>query len=394
MTAWRAQVDTVGDTVVVHTLAGSAWGDVELVPEMRIGAVEGADYEIFGQLTGLAVDTAGAIYVYDTQVPALRKYAADGSYAGTFGRKGGGPGEYAGSDGGLGGLAVLRDGRVVLRDPGNGRFTVYALDGEYLTEVRARGSYTSVPIVPASDGGFYNPVWERGATSFLMSIVRYAPDGTPGDTLPAPERRVEQATVSAATEGASQTWGVPFSPSSQWTFHPDGYYLSFVTDRYAIDLLRSDQYVLRLSKQAEPVPVSGEERDAQEQRVTAAMRRLVPSWRWNGPPIPNTKPIVHYLYVGDDGRIWVQLYQPGERIPDAELEPGPDGAAPLPQFRERAVFDVFDTDGRYLGTVSAPERFRTSPRPVFRGDYVWATESDTLGVEYVVRYHIARDERR
>ncbi len=143
---WRAQVDTVGDTITVRTLAGSEWGAAELVPELRIGALEGADHEILGQIIGLTIDAVDNIYIYDHQVPALRKYAPDGRYLATFGREGGGPGEYANSDGGL---AALADGRIVLRDPGNARFTVYAADGEYLAGWRTRGrTYTSLPIFP------------------------------------------------------------------------------------------------------------------------------------------------------------------------------------------------------------------------------------------------------
>jgi hypothetical protein len=381
--AWQAQVDTIGDTIVVRTVAGSAWGTADLALDVRIGAVEGADYEIFGEIAALAVDTAGDIYVYDGQVPALRKYAPDGRYLRTLGRKGGGPGEYAKSDGGL---AVLRDGRVVLRDPGNARFTVYAPDGTYLTSWPMRGgTYTSVPVIAAGDGGFYTPVFSRDEP---MRLVHYAPDGTPGDSLAPPNRRVESATVTARVTGASQTWTVPFTATAPWVFHPDGYFVSAVTDEYAIDLLRPNDRVLRLTKPAQPVPATADERAAEERRVTDAMRQLDPSWRWNGPPIPKTKPIIAGLYAGGDGRIWVALHQPGVRVPDEELEPGTAGARPAPQFREPVVFDVFEKDGRYLGRVRAPTRFSTWPDPVFRGDLVWSTESDAAGVQYVVRYRI------
>lgn len=378
---WRAQVDTVGDTITVRTLAGSEWGEAELVSQLRIGALEGADHEIFGQITGLTVDTADNIYIYDHQVPALRKYAPDGRYLATFGREGGGPGEYANSDGGL---AALADGRIVLRDPGNARFTVFAPDGEYLESWPIRGgAFTSTPIFPSADGGFYNPVFGGGQPTRL---VHYASDGTPEDSLPLPDRRVERATVRAQVEGASQTWSVPFSERALWTLHPEGYYISAVSGRYAIDLLHRDRRILRLAREVEPVPVTSEERAAEEDRVSRAMRRLDPSWRWNGPPIPRSKPILRELFAGEDGRIWVLLHQPGEQVADQEPEPGLDGRPPVPQFREPTVFDVFEKDGRYLGRVAAPTAFSTRPRPIFRGDNVWSTERDELGVQYVVKY--------
>ena len=88
----------------------------------------------------MAVTAAGEIYLMDRHVPALRKYGADGSHLATFGREGGGPGEYKSPDGGL---TVLPDGRVVLRDPGNMRFAVYAPDGDYLDSWRINGGFNT-----------------------------------------------------------------------------------------------------------------------------------------------------------------------------------------------------------------------------------------------------------
>jgi hypothetical protein len=384
-TDWRAQIDTIGDTVVVRTLSGSEWGAAELVPEVRIGALEGADYEIFGNITGLAVDTAGNIYVFDAQAHALRKYDADGRFVATFGREGAGPGEYAQ----VYGLAVLSDGRVLLRDPGNLRFTVYASDGQFLETWPAREWGTS-PITPTADGGFWGEASAPGAPTRL---VHYGPDGTPGDSLPLPESRVAPSTVTARRESASYTWSVPFTPTSRWVLHPDGYFLAAAIDAYAIDLLHRNGHVLRIARSVERVPVLPAERAAAEQRVTAHMRSLVPSWDWNGPPIPHSKPILRDLYVALDGRIWVRLYQAGEPVPEEELESVPDGYPPPPRFREPVVFDVFEIDGRYLGRVSTPPRFGTEPNPVFRGDHVWSTERDELGVQFVVRYRITVEPR-
>jgi hypothetical protein len=141
---------------------------------------------------------------------------------------------------------------------------------------------------------------------------------------------------------------------------------------------------------SEPIPVTPGERAAQEERITRHMRSLVPSWRGNGPPIPDTKPIMRRLFAAVDGRIWIQLYQPGVRVPESELEPGPDGQPPTAQFRDPVVFDVFEKECRYLGRVTTPERFSEAPHLVFRGDYAWGTERDSLGVQYVLRYRIAR----
>jgi hypothetical protein len=380
--SWVAEIDTIGDTIVVRTLSGSEWGTARLVPELRIGAIDGADHEMFGAITGLAVADDGTIYIYDRQVPALRRYGPDGHYLGTLGRQGGGPGEYANSDGGL---AVLADGRVVLRDPGNARFSVFGPEGDYLESWPTRGGmFVSTPLYPGRADGFYSAIFTMDSP---LRLVAHGADGTPGDTLPPPDRGIDVPMLRAEAEGVMQSWVLPFSSRAVWAFHPDGFYVSAVSDAYQIDLLRPNAPVLRIARSLDAVPVLAAERSAAEERVFSSMRRVDPAWRWSGPAIPQTKPIIRDLFAGADGTIWVQLHQRGERIPEEEL---PESASATPQFREAVVFDVFDEDGRYRGRVEAPVGFATYPNPVFRGEHVWSTERDELGVQYLVRYRIDR----
>lgn len=75
-------------------------------------------------------------------------------------------------------------------------------------------------------------------------------------------------------------------------------------------------------------------------------------------------------------------------MPEEELEPSSDDAPLASRVREPIVFDVFERDGRYVGQGGGPAAFSNWPTPVFRGDHVWATERDKLGVQYIVRYRV------
>lgn len=389
----RVERDTVGDTLVVRTVAGSAWGaPARLEPEVRIGTFEGEDEYMLGDVAGIAVAPDGAIYLYDRQVPALRKYAPDGTYVATFGREGGGPGEYENSDGGL---AVLPDGRVLLRDPGAGRILVYGPDGASLGQWPLRGGYfTSRPIYTDTAGGVYSMIWGRRADgSSYRGLRRYGPEGEPTDSMLAPEWGHEAPTLSFSTENMVMTNHVPFSPTAGWTFSPFGYYVGGVSDRYSVTLFRTADPVLRIERRTDPVPVDPDEKADRYERATANFRRLSADWKWNGPEIPDVKPAFQRLSVAGDGRVWVQVSVPGERIPADELALSDDPAAPPPErWREPVVWDVFEPDGTYLGPVHAPQGLRTSPEPVFRGDHVWAVVTDALDVEYVTRFRIVREQ--
>jgi len=99
------------------------------------------------------------------------------------------------------------------------------------------------------------------------------------------------------------------------------------------------------------------------------------------------------ISVGNDGRIWVSVSLPAERIPDDELAPPTppvpgSNEPPIPprRWREPVAFDVFEPDGRYLGRVALPTgaTWRAS-----RGDRLWAVTRDSLDIEQVTRFRVA-----
>jgi hypothetical protein len=393
---WHSDYDTIGDTVIVQTLGGSVWGaTADLVAELTIGSFEGPDEYTFGQILSLAVAPDGAVYVFDSHAPALRKYAPDGTYLMTVGRAGGGPGEYRMPDAGL---AVLPDGRVLLRDPGNTRISVYSPDGEYLDAWRIRGSGTSRPLFKDLHTNAYTQIVlnpEDEVTEWRFGLVRYGPSGIPGDTLPAPtwEYRTPGIVARDAVGGRGTTHKyLPFAPRVWWAYSPLGYMVGGVPTDYCFDLFLARGRVLRIERTDwRPVPLAEDERIEHEQIVTARMRRTDPTWRWTGPRIPDTKPPYTGLFVGELGRIWVLLHQEAQKVdPDVTSARDP-GAIPQPTWIEPVAFDVFEPDGRYLGMVRAPEGFSTNPTPVMRGDTVWAVVRGELDVPYIVRLHIHRE---
>ena len=399
---WTTVIDTVGDTVVVRTVGGSEPSGVHsLVAEVSIGELEGADEYTFGAINEVEVASDGRIYVFDRQVPALREYDTNGKYVRTLGRKGAGPGEYTQANG----VAVHADGRVVLWDAGTAHINVYGRDGTFLTSWALPGGsgfYTSGALFSDTAGNTYarTRIADPPKTSApearmfgTTGLVKWNREGQIVDSLRPPPTTLQPQSLVASANGATAVYSLPFSPSNVWAWSPHGYFVSAETNRYAVTLSPPSGEIRRIERQVPVVPVSDEERADSEEQVTASLRMTVPGWRWNGPAIPATKPFIRGILPADDGRLWVSVAQPGERVPASELPPPPTVQVgtvdprqrPVAKWRDPVAYDVFEPDGRYLGRVAAPAK---TTFKAMRGDHVWAVTRDSLDVQQVVRYRV------
>jgi hypothetical protein len=401
--AWTTVVDTIGDTIITRTsgVADSA-ATHTLVEEVTIGELDAQDEYSFGGINELEAAEDGRIYVFDRQVPALREYDAAGKFVRTIGRKGAGPGEYTQANG----VAIHRDGRIVLWDAGTAHINVYRPDGTFITSwplPGGSGFYTSGALFVDTAGNTYartrigDPPKDNAAASGRMfgttGLVKWDRDGKIVDSLTPPPQTVEPQSLVASRDGGTSVSSVPFSPRHMWVWSPLGYFISAQSDRYSIIFDPPDGPVRRVEREAKPVSLDGDERAYYEERSTASMRMTDPAWRWSGPSIPTVKGAINSLAPADDGRIWVSVAQPGQRVPEGELPPPPQvrvgdvNAVKMPpvRWRDPSVYDVFDPTGYYLGRVAAPPKttFRT-----MRGDQVWAVRRDSLDVEQVVRFRV------
>ncbi len=184
---WIAAVDTVGDTIVVRTMSGSVWADTAfLSPEITIGVLEGADEYMIGNPRAVSVSSLGNIFVLDRQVPVVRMYSPDGTFVRNVGREGSGPGEYKSP----GAIAVLPDDRLLVRDPGNGRVSIFDSDGEYLEQLWYPGGFnTSRRLYVDRSGYAYSMVLLNYGTSpwdWIFGLARIDPIRGILDTVPAP----------------------------------------------------------------------------------------------------------------------------------------------------------------------------------------------------------------
>lgn len=392
-TPWMTSVDSTADTIVMRITGAIPEHLIRtLVPELRVGSLDGPDETTFGNIMAVGPALGGGLVVYDQQVPAVRLFDAQGAFVRNIGVKGGGPGEF----GHLNGVATLPDGRWILWDATGSRLNIHAPDGSFERSVRLATGRTFGQGMLFTDAGgrvYVDAMVWRDSTDFSRSkrgLIVLDTAGTVLDTLQYLDWGDPSGVVKAGTPdgGSMTTWYVPFIPSSATALLRSGGLVSGPSDPYRFYLIPGNgTRPIRIEREHEPVAVLADERAYWTAQIETAMRSVEPAWRWNGPAIPANKPAYRELEVALDGRIWVQLNTAGEPIPQAELSPLAPDRSPTSRSttRTRTVYDVYTPSGALLGRVMLPWKTSLSTSA---GDLVWGTATDSLDVPYAVRFRI------
>lgn len=340
------------DTVRVRADGLPRWGpDVRLVQEVAIGVLDGPPEYSFGRITAGAMEPGGGFYLFDFNDRRIRRYDRSGRFLNHIGMRGGGPGEYQSASG----LAVTRDGLVIVLDPGNSRITYFNPDGPVQRDFPLlRSGFYGDNFVTDTAGLIYLtlPVGtqlQEGPGS-RQQFVRLTPDGAVRDSILLPDRYMPA--------DAPRSFFLSTSDGMRWNFverrltapYLPGGVLSGTSHAYRFAVTVPGKPVLVVERRHTPVPLGAAER--------ADWLAWVEYFRTNpgGPPVqyqvPRTKPPIRALASDHLGRVWVEVFVPAEKRHDP---PRPAGdPRPLLTWKERTTYDVFSPGGEYLGRVGLP----------------------------------------
>jgi 6-bladed beta-propeller len=355
---WVAETTHLGDTTVVQTVSGSAWGrPARLVEEIRLGTIEAGEATSFGELSQVAVAEDGSMFLFDPQVPQLYRFDATGELIGLIGRQGQGPGEYERDVTGM----IVTAGRVIVADADNYRMSAFSLDGAYLESlgpVSGLRSMFSPAVAAGPDEGFALPV--------LMVV------GGPGVEIPEPwpiglEIRGPGGDVLDTIPPQSLVGGHGRLLAGQ---DGDAVVVTSPTE-FLFELRRTNGEVLRVR-----MPFERAEYSEAEERMLG--RALAPAAAADGESevdLPALKDTYLEYLCTPGGRVWA-------RRPVADR--GGEPSWRFPRYQP-SVMDVFDVDGSYLGVVPLP----TNSRPVVVTDsYAYVVELGSYDEPYLVRYRV------
>jgi hypothetical protein len=357
--------------------ADDGWGVVEL---LRIGSMEGDPAYQFGQIAGIGITSDGRMFVLDQQAQHVKVFGADGVHLATLGAAGSGPGEFAL---GAGPVLVGAGDTVHVPDLQNQRVNRFAPDGS------SAGSY---PLnlqdgLPANwadtpSGTIVTQVrpltfpGQEALENPMDAIIKRAPDGSPVDTL----------FKMRSGETVDFSGGLPefhfFVPEPTWALLGDDGLLFAVNDQYHIEQYDGSGVLRRVILK----PFEREAVTEKDQEIFVnALERI---WRDSGVPpqaVEQLKARVNFaelfpaffrFLAGPEGSMWVQdVVSPSRMSPEEQ-----EGFNPLLSLGS-VDWEVFDPEGRFLGSVSMPPRFQPTR---FLGDRVYGVWRDDLDVQHVM----------
>jgi len=379
--------------------------EAELEDIYRIGTMAGEDWEQFGRLRRVGFDGAGRLFVFDAQADRIHVVGPDGEYRHTIGRSGEGPGEFRRPDG----LAVMRDGRVVIADLGHRAYHIFGADGEFERMVGMAPEEGDIRITDI----YPHPGGEAILTAVGAQLLSGNLGTSGARTTPHTSRPVERLLLTgdvAVKDTIAEGWlpsggnqtslpvngqtnyrvpsPLPFGPRILAGVLPEGSVAFSDSSAYAIKIARPGAGAWRiLRRPLQPIPVTDgvikaeKERRLRDLEENSGRGGIVINGVRRAPNLDRARArideleffeevsIVRGLKTDWTGGIWVQRH--GEEPSDDD---GP--------------IDVLTMDGEYIGTYPAgmiemPDAFGPDGLVAF-------IETDELDVQTVVVRRLVR----
>jgi hypothetical protein len=318
----------------------------------------------------LAVDGAGRVYVADRTPAVIKVFDAGGRFLRTIRREGQGPGEFRVA------FLAARGGHLVVHDPQTSRTSVFDTSGAFLRSWHSACCYWTGIYVDRAER-IYIPSPLASEENIQALWLRYGMDGSPLDTvrLYRPPGAVTGTWTVRSGSGGNQAMmmtTVPFSPTLQTTFDPDGGFVIGWSADYALTVTRSGTDTVQVfGRRWTPVPVTEQaRRDTVDSMVSRMARNADPApFRSAFRPgdIPNTLPAFLALRVDETGHRWIRL-----------------GAAE----GGGVLYDVFSPEGTWLGTARVPASFSPWAAQYWGDRELVLTLTDEDGLPVLAKYQV------
>ncbi len=296
------------------------------------------DETFFGLISQVVSDSAGNIYLLDTQLSEVYVYSPDGEQIKTLSRQGEGPGETNNPfdmlflpDGTLG-LVQMFPGKIVKLDlEGNpaGTFTVGGNDptqGSFAILIDAKQKGDNLVL-----GGIRMSVDQAQGTQTMNNfLASFSNDGEEK------VRYIEKTTILDFAD-FKMIEKDQYFVFRHWAVGPDGrVHAAPFRDSYAIHVYKADGTLERVVAREFTNWKRTEEDLARANSMMEAQTRRIPMEVET--KVEDTEPAISSLHIAPNGNLWVQHSRSNREQPEGIL----------------VTYDVFDPQGHFIKQVAVP----------------------------------------
>jgi hypothetical protein len=340
-------------------------------PLFSVGRADGRDWEVFGSIGAVAFDGDENLYVLDRQNARVSVFDSAGRHVRTFGRHGGGPGEF----GRPLSMTVLPAGQVVVSDVTRSTFGIFGRDGSFRrSEPFAQGSLVVGSQLAAHPRG--------GVVSRAIGNPGSSDPAALGDETLLWHRLDAGSATTVYTVRTRRDRGVSrpvFSPGTHFALLSSGHVAIVTEETYTIRVADSQGRVTRiLRRNIPPRRVTARDREHELERRAAAYARpggLVVVGAGGELPagmraemaaalqnvdFASVMPVINDVRADARGNLWVE-----------RSGPSPDRSGPI---------DLISPEGEYIGTLAG----LALPQAFSRRGRIAQVRKNALGVEEVV----------
>lgn len=281
---------------------------VELIAQEVIGDRAETEEALLYRPFGLAADGAGRVFVIDGGDDAVKMFGGDGSYWGSFGGEGQGPGELQFPRS----IAVVGD-TVVVSDQTRGRLIRWTTTGEFIDEIPVEFTDGLLPLVGQSDGSFVIGFdVQSGDWPLVRSFGRISADAD----LETPYFEVESQVPMYRHDRGWQALSLP-ATRPHLVATPGGEVYVTRGDEYQILALTAagdQRWALRVAAPRDPY-----EEDSVREAIDD-LREMSPAISRDNIDLPPGLPALADIAVDSHGHLHVLPYVGGEATGDRPLD--------------------------------------------------------------------------
>jgi hypothetical protein len=357
--------DSSGVRITISPDTETRYAVVDSQPMLSIGGPDEQDTSQFFNIQGIDVDSSGNIWIANRGTNEVRIFRSDGTPWKTFGRGGGGPGEFRR----VRLLGIFQENRVAVWDDGNPRLTVLTAAGELESLVPINVEGTTLNAVRVFPDG-----------SLLVRVPQvYAAQAIEGKVIPDTSSLLrydlarDTLTAVGTLSGPLWLWTgqaqVPIAFTINAAYALDDAQAVHIADEpeFRIRVLKDGTHLETYGVDRQPRTVIAEHRAAYRDFYQSNMpdgpvlRAYLSSL--DHPSVPARLPAYSQILIDDRGNTWAQIYSPN--------------------LLDAPSWDVYGSDQARLGTVKTPAGLIVN---VISGDTVVGVWRDDLGVEHVRSY--------